>query len=103
MVTAMTSFQDHGILFGDAMFAASLATGPIGSGALAELRERMMTILEQVDAKKDHLPEISIRGGEPVGVTYEWDLILDSGGGGASRPPSGWPGLDIGNIFGAGK
>ena len=72
-----------------------------------ELRERMMTILEQVDAKKDHLPEISIRGGvEPVGVTYEWDLILsDSGGGGASRPPSGWA-VDIGNIgnmFGAGK
>lgn len=47
------------------------------------LRERMMWILEQVDAKKDHLPEISKQQvPAPIGVTYEWDLFISDSGGG---------------------
>jgi hypothetical protein len=50
------------------------------------LRERMMWILGQVDAKKDHLPEISKQQvPAPIGVTYEWDLFISDGGGGGGR------------------
>lgn len=66
-----------------------------------ELRERMMRILEQVDAKKDHLPDIGKAGGAggpPVGVTYEWDILLgDASTGKGTSEAGGWGG---GNLLG---
>ena len=58
-----------------------------------ELRERMMKILQYVDAEKGHLPEINKQQGSvPVGVTYEWELSMPDGGGGGGRAASadGW-------------
>jgi hypothetical protein len=56
-----------------------------------ELRERMMKILHDVDAKKDHLPEISKpQGPAPVGVTYEWDLFMPDSGGGRAAHADRW-------------
>ena len=68
-----------------------------------ELRERMMKILQQVDAEKDHLPEISKQqGSAPVGVTYEWELTMPDGGGGgraASADRWGFPQVAV-NMLG---
>ena len=68
-----------------------------------ELRERMMRILEQVDAKKDHLPDIekaSGAGGPPVGVTYEWDVLLPRDAREQRVSTGGF--LDFGNLLGRG-
>jgi autophagy-related protein 101 len=60
-------------------------------GTLAQhLRDRMMYILQTVDAKKDHLPKIGgavakNTVGEHLGVTYEYEIVLPE-----SKPQSLW-------------
>ena len=39
------------------------------------LKERMLWILQQVDAKKDHLPELGKQSGKEVGVTYSYEVL----------------------------
>lgn len=67
------------------------------------LRERMMKILEQVDAKKDHLPEISKQGPAPVGVTYDWDLTISDSGGGRADMSDGSVFQAFGDLLGGAK
>ena len=78
-----------------------------------ELRDRMRVILEKVDAKKDHLPQVRQDGGgaagaatsssgEVLGMTYNYDIVLPISDG-AEKTAGGEFIKGLGGMFGGGN